>query len=119
MHRSLIGLVAAAGIGLGSFAEPAPAEAQCYGCAVGAGIIGGMAVGRRPVIIRRRHPRLAPMGQPMRRPRPAAGGRSAAFGSTASAIASARCRSVHNFNPDLVASGITPAGFNSRPAFCF
>ena len=45
MHRSLIGLVAAAGIGLGSFAEPAPAEAQCYGCAVGAGIIGGMAVG--------------------------------------------------------------------------
>ena len=45
MHRSLIGLVAAAGIGLGSFAEPAPAEAQCYGCAVGAGVIGGMAVG--------------------------------------------------------------------------
>ena len=45
MHKSLIGLVAAAGIGLGSIAAPAPANAQCYGCAVGAGIIGGLAVG--------------------------------------------------------------------------
>jgi len=45
MHKSLIGLVAAAGIGLGSLATPAPANAQCYGCAVGAGVIGGLAVG--------------------------------------------------------------------------
>jgi len=45
MHKSLIGLVAAAGIGLGSMAAPAPANAGCWGCAVGAGVIGGMAVG--------------------------------------------------------------------------
>jgi len=45
MHKSLIGLVAAAGIGLGSLAAPAPANAGCWGCAVGAGVIGGAAVG--------------------------------------------------------------------------
>jgi hypothetical protein len=45
MHKSLIGLVAAAGIGLASLAAPAPANAGCYGCAVGAGIIGGVAAG--------------------------------------------------------------------------
>ena len=45
MHKSLIGLVAAAGIGLASLAAPAPANAGCYGCAVGAGIIGGIAAG--------------------------------------------------------------------------
>jgi hypothetical protein len=45
MHKSLIGLVAAAGIGLASLAAPAPANAGCFGCAVGAGIIGGVAAG--------------------------------------------------------------------------
>ena len=37
MHKSFIGLAAAAGIGLASLAAPAPANAGCYGCAVGAG----------------------------------------------------------------------------------
>jgi hypothetical protein len=45
MHKSLIGLVAAAGIGLASLAAPAPANAGCFGCAVGAGVLGGVAAG--------------------------------------------------------------------------
>jgi hypothetical protein len=45
MHKSLIALAAVAGIGLTSLAAPAPANAACFGCAVGAGIIGGVAAG--------------------------------------------------------------------------
>jgi hypothetical protein len=45
MHKSLIALVGAAGIGVAAVAAPAPANAGCYGCAVGAGIIGGVAAG--------------------------------------------------------------------------
>jgi hypothetical protein len=45
MHKSLIGLAAAAGIGLASLAAPAPANAGCYGCGVGFGILGGVAAG--------------------------------------------------------------------------
>ena len=45
MHKSLIGLAAAAGIGLASLAAPAPANAGCFGCAVGVGVLGGVAAG--------------------------------------------------------------------------
>ena len=45
MHKSLIGLAAAAGIGLASLAAPAPANAGCWGCGVGFGILGGVAAG--------------------------------------------------------------------------
>jgi hypothetical protein len=45
MHKSLIALVGATGIGLAALATPAPANAGCVGCAVGAGIIGGVAAG--------------------------------------------------------------------------
>ncbi len=45
MHKSLLGLVAAGAIGLASLAAPVPASAGCYGCAVGAGVIGGLAAG--------------------------------------------------------------------------
>ena len=45
MHRSIIALVGAAGIGVAALAAPAPANAGCYGCAVGAGILGGVAAG--------------------------------------------------------------------------
>jgi hypothetical protein len=45
MHKSLIALVGAAGVGLAAMAAPAPANAGCVGCAVGAGILGGVAVG--------------------------------------------------------------------------
>jgi hypothetical protein len=45
MHKSLIGLAAAASIGLASLAVPSSANAGCYGCAVGAGVLGGVAAG--------------------------------------------------------------------------
>jgi hypothetical protein len=45
MHKALLGLAAAASIGLASLAAPNTANAGCYGCAVGAGVIGGLAAG--------------------------------------------------------------------------
>src|SRR5579871_4234229 len=45
MHKSLIGLAAAASLGLATLAVPGTANAGCYGCAVGAGVIGGIAAG--------------------------------------------------------------------------
>ena len=45
MHKSLIALVGAAGIGVAALAAPLPANAGCVGCAVGAGILGGVAAG--------------------------------------------------------------------------
>jgi hypothetical protein len=45
MHRSLIGLAAAAGIALAAVAAPSTADAGCFGCAVGAGVLGGVIAG--------------------------------------------------------------------------
>jgi hypothetical protein len=45
MRKSLLGLAAATAVGLASLAGPSTANAGCYGCAVGAGIIGGVAAG--------------------------------------------------------------------------
>jgi hypothetical protein len=45
MRKSLIGLAAASAVGLATLAGPGTANANCYGCAVGAGIIGGVAAG--------------------------------------------------------------------------
>src|SRR6202050_2055792 len=45
MHKSLIALAGAASIGLASLAAPAPANAGCVGCAVGAGLLGGLFAG--------------------------------------------------------------------------
>jgi hypothetical protein len=45
MHKSLIGLAVASAVGLATLAGPSTANAGCYGCAVGAGIIGGVAAG--------------------------------------------------------------------------
>ena len=45
MHKSLIALVGAAGITIAATVAPAPANADCVGCAVGAGILGGVAAG--------------------------------------------------------------------------
>ena len=45
MHKSLIALVGAAGIGIAAMVAPAPANAECVGCAVGAGILGGVTAG--------------------------------------------------------------------------
>ncbi len=45
MHKSLIGLAAATAVGLATLAGPSTANAGCYGCAVGAGVLGGVAAG--------------------------------------------------------------------------
>jgi hypothetical protein len=45
MHKSLVGLAAAAALGFTAVAASAPAKADCVGCAVGAGILGGVAAG--------------------------------------------------------------------------
>jgi hypothetical protein len=45
MHKSLIALGGAAGIAIAAMMAPAPANADCVGCAVGAGILGGVAAG--------------------------------------------------------------------------
>lgn len=45
MHKSLIALVGAAGIGLAGLAAPSTANAGCFGCYVGAGILGGVVAG--------------------------------------------------------------------------
>ena len=45
MYKSIIGLAAAAGIGLATMAAPSQANAACFGCAVGAGVLGGVVAG--------------------------------------------------------------------------
>ena len=45
MHKSLIAVTCATGIGIAAAVAPAPANADCVGCAVGAGILGGVAAG--------------------------------------------------------------------------
>jgi hypothetical protein len=45
MKKVLIALAAAATIAAGTLSAPTSADARCYGCAVGAGVIGGLAAG--------------------------------------------------------------------------
>jgi hypothetical protein len=45
MYKSIIGLAAVTGIGLASISVPSTANAGCFGCAVGAGVLGGVAAG--------------------------------------------------------------------------
>jgi len=45
MTKILTALAAAAVIGLATTAAPSTADARCIGCAVGAGILGGIAAG--------------------------------------------------------------------------
>ena len=45
MHKSLIGLAAVASIGFATLAVPSHANAGCFGCAVGAGVLGGVVAG--------------------------------------------------------------------------
>jgi hypothetical protein len=77
MHKSLIASVGAAGIAIAAMMAPAPANADCVGCAVGAGILGGVAAGaligsaiangppphHRPLITARRHLMNMPIEQ--------------------------------------------------------
>ena len=45
MKKTIFALAAAATIALGTMAAPQPAQARCYGCAVGLGVLGGVIVG--------------------------------------------------------------------------
>ena len=45
MKKTLLALAAAASIGAATLATPSPAEAGCFGCAVGAGVAGGFIAG--------------------------------------------------------------------------
>jgi len=45
MHKTLTAFAAAGAIALASVAVPTTADARCVGCAVGAGVIGGLAAG--------------------------------------------------------------------------
>ncbi len=44
-HAQVDHRAGAAGIGVATLAAPAPASADCIGCAIGAGILGGVAAG--------------------------------------------------------------------------
>ncbi|HEX5211415.1 MAG TPA: hypothetical protein VFW22_06760, partial [Pseudolabrys sp.] len=45
MKKTIFALAAVAAIGLGTLAAPQQADARCYGCGVGLGILGGVAAG--------------------------------------------------------------------------
>jgi hypothetical protein len=47
MHKALIGLAVAATLGLATVAAPSAANARCFGCAVGVGVLGGVVAGLR------------------------------------------------------------------------
>ena len=75
MHKSLIGLVGAAGITIAATVAPAPpANADCVGCAIGAGILGGVAAGAIiSAIATPRYYRPPPPHRYRLRPRPGGG----------------------------------------------
>ena len=45
MQKTLVALIAAATIAVATAASPTPADARCYGCGVGAGLVGGFVAG--------------------------------------------------------------------------
>lgn len=45
MKKTIFALAAAATIAVGTLATPQKAEARCFGCAVGLGVLGGVVVG--------------------------------------------------------------------------
>lgn len=45
MRKILTAIAVAATLAVASIAAPQPAQARCVGCAVGAGVIGGLALG--------------------------------------------------------------------------
>jgi hypothetical protein len=45
MKKTQIAIASAATLTIASLAAPQPAQARCWGCAVGAGVIGGLAAG--------------------------------------------------------------------------
>ncbi|KAB2637774.1 MAG: hypothetical protein DVB25_09370 [Verrucomicrobia bacterium] len=45
MKSAILSIAAAATVAAGLLAAPVPAEARCVGCAVGAGVLGGVIIG--------------------------------------------------------------------------
>ena len=45
MKKAIFAIATAATLAVASLSAPTPAEARCVGCAVGAGVIGGLAAG--------------------------------------------------------------------------
>lgn len=45
MTRTLLALAAASTIAMAAVATPTPSDARCFGCAVGAGVFGGLVAG--------------------------------------------------------------------------
>ena len=45
MQKAILAIATAATIAVGTLSAPTAADARCYGCGVGAGIIGGLAAG--------------------------------------------------------------------------
>jgi hypothetical protein len=45
MKKTILAVATAATIAVGTLGAPTAADARCYGCAVGAGVIGGLAAG--------------------------------------------------------------------------
>lgn|SRR5215470_10737257 len=45
MKKTILAVAAAATLAVGTLGTPTPADAGCRGCAVGAGILGGLAAG--------------------------------------------------------------------------
>ena len=45
MKKTLVALAAAATVATAIAAAPTPADARCFGCAVGAGVLGGFVAG--------------------------------------------------------------------------
>ncbi len=59
MKKTILALAAAAVIAVGMLSAPKPAEARCFGCAVGLGVLGGVIVGSA---IANSYPRYASPG---------------------------------------------------------
>lgn len=45
MKKVIVALAAASALGLATVSAPTPADARCIGCAVGAGVVGGLLLG--------------------------------------------------------------------------
>jgi hypothetical protein len=59
MKKIILAVAAAAIIAVGTLSTPKPAEARCFGCAVGLGVLGGVIVGSA---IANSYPRYAAPG---------------------------------------------------------
>jgi BA14K-like protein len=55
MKKAILAIAAAATIAVGTLSAPTAADARCYGCAVGAGVVAGAIIGGAIVNSQRRY----------------------------------------------------------------